>query len=395
MKKPLLVLALAGTMAGLAGCAPAATDTDELRILFSAPLSGDSAESGQSLLNGAQLAADIINDAGGISGGPNDGRTVVIEAADDEMSTQAANSIASRFVSDQKYFALAGFFDTGLAQAAAVVLDRAELPLVSAFGCGDSLVTAADNVFVLCAAPDANGRVAAAFIADQIPGATFASISIDVPQLDNYFAGLQAVTDERGLTWASQEVYPPTATDYATVVTNALATSPDAIVSGSLQASAAQVLTQIRRVDDDVLYVDMLGEGWGSTFLDTAGEDAVGSYTQDFGLGTDDDDADRAAIRAQYESEYGAVMNTSAQQGYDAVAAIAQAAADGATRVDLGEKLKTVSIDGLTGPISFENGMRADQRVISISEVTGTGPADRTVLARYLVSSDGSVDPFE
>lgn len=395
MKKHLLAFALSGAMLGLVGCAPAATDTGELRILFSAPLSGDSAESGQSLLNGAQLAADIINEDGGISGGANDGRSITIEAADDEMSTQGANSIASKFVSDPNYFALAGFFDTGLAQAAAVVAGRAELPVVSAFGCGDSLITDADNVFVLCAAPDANGRVAAAFIADTIPGATFASVSIDVPQLDNYFAGLQAVTDERGLTWASREVYPPTATDYATVVTNALSSSPDAIVSGSLQASAAQVLTQIRRVDDDVLYVDMLGEGWGSTFLDTAGEDAIGAYTQDFGLGVDDVDPDRAAVRERYETEYGVVMNTSAQQGYDAITAIAAAAADGATRTDLQEKLTAVSIDGLTGPISFANGMRADQRVISISEVTGTGLTDREVLARYLVSSDGSVDLLE
>jgi branched-chain amino acid transport system substrate-binding protein len=392
MKKTITAgVALVGVVAALTACSPQSSgDPDEVRILFSAPLSGDSAESGQALLNGAELAAEIINEAGGA-----DGRTVVIEAADDEMTTQAANSIASKFAADPKYFALAGFLDTGLAQAASVVANRSELSLVSAFGCGDSLVTDADNVFVMCAAPDANGRVAASFIADQVPGATFASISIDVPQLDFYFNGLQAVTDERHLTWASREVYPPSATDYATVVTNALASSPDAIVSGSLQASAAQVLSQIRRTNPDVLYVDMLGEGWGSTFLDTAGDAAIGAFTQDLGLGFGGDDADRNAILDRYQDEYGALMPAAAQHGYDSIIAIAAAAEAGATRENLEDKLTAIDVDGLTGPISFANGKRADERVISISEITGTTPEDRTVLAQYTVTSDGTISPFE
>ncbi|MDQ2699497.1 MAG: ABC transporter substrate-binding protein, partial [Actinomycetota bacterium] len=70
MKKTLTAgIALAGVVAALAGCSPQSTaDADEVRILFSAPLSGDSAESGQALLNGAELAADIINEAGGAGG---------------------------------------------------------------------------------------------------------------------------------------------------------------------------------------------------------------------------------------------------------------------------------------------------------------------------------------
>lgn len=386
--------AVALTMIGLTGCAgESAGNSDELLVLFSAPLSGDSAESGRAMLNGAELAASKINAAGGISSGANAGKTIRVEPADDEMTTQAANSIASKFVSDESYFALAGFFDTGLAQAASVVAARSGLSLVSAFGCGDSLVTSADNVFVLCAAPDANGQVAAAFVADQIPGAEVATISIDVPQLDFYFAGVQAVADDRGLNWARREVYPPTATDYATTVTNALSGSPDAIISGSLQASAAQILNQVRRTDSDVLYVDMLGEGWSSTFLDIAGENAVGAFTQDFGLGSDIT-GEQASVLEEYKAKFDVSMNTAAQQGYDSILTIVQAAEAGATRATLKETLAKVSVDGLTGPISFKRGMRADERVITISRVTGIGLVDREVLSRYLVSSDGTIEPY-
>lgn len=394
INRQLAASALALAMMTVAGCsAESGGGSDELLVLFSAPLSGDSAESGRAMLNGAELAARDINDAGGISGGVNDGKMIRIEAADDEMASQAANSIASKYVSEEKYFALAGFLDTGLAQAASVVASRNDLSLVSTFGCGDSLTSSADNVFVMCASPESNGRVAAAFVADEIPGAKIATISIDVPQLDFYFNGLDAVAKDRDLDLVKREIYPPTATDYATTVTNALSGSPDAIISGSLQASAAQILNQVRRTDQDVIYVDMLGEGWSSTFLDIAGENAIGAFTQDLGLGLEGA-GDQADVSAAYFTEYDTVMNAAAQHGYDSIMAIAEAAKAGATRATLADTLVEVSFDGVTGPISFADGKRADKRVITISEVTGIGPDDRTVLARYIVGSDGSVDSY-
>lgn len=387
--------ALGAALITLAGCSAGAPENSdgELLVLFSAPLSGDSAESGRAMLNGAELAARTLNDAGGISTGPNSGKTLRIEAADDEMTTQAANSIASKFTSNENYFALAGFLDTGLAQAASMVAARSDLSVVSSFGCGDSLTTGVSNVFVMCASPNANGRVAAAFVADRIPGATLASISIDLPQLDTYFDGVTAVAGDRGLDWVKREIYPPSATDYATTVTNALSGSPQAVISGSLQASSAQILNQVRRLDADVMYVDMLGEGWNSTFLDIAGENAIGAFGQDLGLGHDVP-GDQAAILTAYETEYKTTMSAAAQHGYDTVLALAAAAENGATRASLGEEMKAVSVDGITGPVSFEKGMRADERVITISEITGTGPTDRTVLQRYAVSSDGSITTY-
>ena len=141
-------------MIGMTGCSgDSGAASDELLVLFSAPLSGDSAESGRAMLNGAESGGPDHQRGRGIASGENAGKKIRIEAADDEMTTQAANSIASKFVSDEKYFALAGFLDTGLAQAASVVAARSDLSLISSFGCGDSLVSSAKNVFVMCAAP--------------------------------------------------------------------------------------------------------------------------------------------------------------------------------------------------------------------------------------------------
>ena len=137
----------------------------------------------------------------------------------------------------------------------------------------------------------------------------------------------------------------------------------------------------------------MLGEGWRSTFLDIAGENAIGAYTQDLGLGHDVE-GDQAGVLKAYEAKYDSVMNAAAQHGYDSVLAIAAAAEKGATRATLAKVLKGIAVDGVTGPISFERGMRADERVITISKVTGVGPDDREVLARYIIGSDGSIDSY-
>ncbi len=392
MKRITAFASLGMLVVSLVACSPPADQSaDEIRILFSAPLTGDSAESGRAMLNGAELAAATINEAGGVTGPDGTVREIVVEGVDDEMTSQGANAIAGRFAADSKYFALAGFMDTGLAQAAAVVAQRSGLSILSAFGCGEALVDSSDNAFVLCAEPSASARVATSFVADQIPDARFATVSIDVPQLEGYYAGVETIADERGLEWTAREMYPPTATDYSTVVTNALAGNPDAVISGSLQASAAQVLLQVRRSDPDLLFVDMLGEGWGTTFLETAGEAAVGAIGQDLGYGTEAE-GDNAASYGRYLEQYGTPMSAAAQHGYDSILAVAAAAEKTGDRSDFAEAMKGIDVDGLTGPISFENGMRADERIITMSEITGTELGDRTVRAHYLVRSDGTVE---
>jgi branched-chain amino acid transport system substrate-binding protein len=388
------IVCLAAMLATLAGCGNGSSSTSsghqDLKILFSAPLSGDSAESGTAEVNGAKLAADEINAAGGIASGPHKGAKVVIVPVDDELSTQGATTNASKFVSDDSYFALAGFLDTGSAQASSVVAGRAHLGVVSAFGCGKSLTDEATNVLVICAAPDATARAAGSFVADRVPHAKIASISIDVPQLDDYYSSLKEVASARGLDWVSKQVYAPTATDYSTVVTNALSKSPDAVISGSLQASAGQILSKIRQSNRNVMFVDMLGEGWAKTFMDSAGANAVGSYTEDLADLTPS--ATHDATRAEFAKRYKGAMTTAAAHGYDSVKVIAEAAEAGAdSRADLLKYARKVDVDGLTGPIQFTHGLRPDTRVVSISQITGTSLATRKVVAVYKVAADGTV----
>src|SRR5690606_27282145 len=97
MRKIAAVAAVAALSATLMSCSSDAErdgeGSAEIRVLFSAPLTGDSAESGRAMLDGAELAAEIINEAGGVTGPDGTARKIVVEGADDEMTSQGANAI--------------------------------------------------------------------------------------------------------------------------------------------------------------------------------------------------------------------------------------------------------------------------------------------------------------
>jgi ABC-type branched-subunit amino acid transport system substrate-binding protein len=125
-------------------------DVEDIRILVTVPLTGDSAETGEDMVHGAELAAEYLNEQGGVTSGPLKGAQFVIESADDEMSTEASTTLASRYVDDDGIWTMTGFLSSGQAQAAALVANRAGLSVFSSFSCADFLTTEADNIVVVC-----------------------------------------------------------------------------------------------------------------------------------------------------------------------------------------------------------------------------------------------------
>ena len=139
-----------------------------------------------------------------------------------------------------------------------------------------------------------------------------------------------------------------------------------------------RILNQVRGAKSQALFIDMIGEGWSDTFLKIAGQNAVDAYTQDLAdAATDAFDTSLSA----YRGKYGVEMSTAAKHGYDALRTVADAALRAQDRQDLLDAVQKVDIDGMTGRLSFVKGLRADERAITISRITGTGIEDREVVA--------------
>src|SRR5690349_1874951 len=107
----------------LAACWAHGAVADEVHIGVIAPLSGPAASYGQDIENGIKLAADEINQQGGIAG-----RKLVLDDGDDRGSPKDAANVAQKFVSDNRVLAMIGGATSTATFGAAPVAQRGKLP---------------------------------------------------------------------------------------------------------------------------------------------------------------------------------------------------------------------------------------------------------------------------
>lgn len=106
------------------GQGPSASD-DEIVIGVAQPLSGPVAAQGNAVADGARIAAEEINEAGGINGKD---LTLVIE--DDANDPATCVNIAQRFATDVQPAAVMGGWGSSCTLAMEPVLERAQMPFL-------------------------------------------------------------------------------------------------------------------------------------------------------------------------------------------------------------------------------------------------------------------------
>lgn len=369
--------------------------TEEIKILMSVPLTGDYAETGEDMVNGAKLAAEYINDKGGIAAGPHKGARITIQSADDELSTEASSTIASRYVDDTSIWALAGYLTSGQAQAAALVAGRADLGVFSSFSCADFLTEEIHNVAIICTSLDNIAAAATDFAFSGLGAKRVGSIAADFSLLDSYYKGIQAQVDAVDGDWATKQIYSEGTSDFSTLITNLDAANVDVILTGAYQADSGRILKQVRQTGMKQPYVDFMGEGWGETFMDTAGPAAAqDAYTFEATNVTGEGETGfTKEMRDEFQEKYGKRMQAAAMHAFDSVLLIAGALEAGAeNRGELLDYAKKVTGDGLLGPLQLNDELRPVSRKGFIVKVTGTGNDDREVVATYNLHGDRTIE---
>ena len=104
---------------------PNAASSDEIVIGVAQPLSGPVASAGQSVANGAKIAAKAINDAGGI-----DGKKIKLVIEDDANDPATCVNVAQRFATKVKTNAVMGGWGSSCTLAMQPILERAKMPLL-------------------------------------------------------------------------------------------------------------------------------------------------------------------------------------------------------------------------------------------------------------------------
>lgn len=352
-----MMAAAAFTGCGGSGSADGdSSDAAKLVIGGTGPLTGDYATYGNSVKNGAQIAVDEINAAGGVNG-------VMLELLfeDDQADPEMAVNGYGKMFDDGMNVSLGG--TTSGASIAVSEESQQDGMLVLTPSGSQVECTQYDNSFRVCFNDPAQGTYSAKYIGEN---ALAEKVAIIYEKSNDYSVG---ITDSFEAEAANQpfEVVEKQAftnqsnTDFSVQLQAVKASGADLLFMPVYAQEAAYILTQADKVGLDVVFFGVDGM---DGVIEKIGADNV-ALTEGVMLLTPfaaDSEAENVqAFVAEYRTRHNATPDQFAADAYDAVYAIAAAfEATGMTSPNedgfneaMIEAMTKISVDGVTGSMTW------------------------------------------
>jgi branched-chain amino acid transport system substrate-binding protein len=343
------------------------------------PLTGGLAGAGNRMDNGAKMAVEEINAAGGIAS--LGGATLELVSADSTGAAEVGQSEAERLISDG-VSAIIGTYQSAVTTNVAAIAERDGVPLVIDVAVADSILDQGyTNVFRIQPNATSMGVNGAKFL-NELAGDEIQSVAylhdetgFGVSVADAF----ETAAADYGIEVLTRIPYPPfEVTDLTTEMSQAAATSPDVIVitgyynDGLLAARAATDL------EVDVKAVIGIAQGAFHTpqFVADFGADADLFYNSNYHY--DASDPKVGPVLEKFESTYGEPMDTEAMLSYQAIYVIADALerAGSADPADVRTALAATNLAdhfmAYPGPITFdETGENVNAQPVLMQVVDG------------------------
>ena len=329
-----------------------AADHSTIPIGFFGDLTGPTFNFGLSAKNGVLMAADEINQTGGINGHKLD---LVIE--DDKGSPEESAQITGRLIERYKVVAIIGAGASGNSLAAAPKAQSAHVPLISPSSTNPAVTEAGDYIFRACFIDAFQGEVMARFAVNTLK-AKRAAIMVDFNS--PYSRGLTDFFEfsfrKLGGEIVAKQSFSQGDADYRGQLSVVKAANPDLIYIPGYYGDVAIMAKQARQLG---LTVPLLGaDGWDAPELWELGGDALnGSYISNH-YSADDPEERIQKFTREYRQRYGNLTpDAHAALAYDALKFFAEAVARAGTTE--GTKLRealaeTKDFAGVTGIISMD-----------------------------------------
>jgi branched-chain amino acid transport system substrate-binding protein len=340
-------------------CAPRenAPDRSTIAIGFFGDLTGPTFNFGISAKNGVLLAADEINQAGGIDGHQLD---IVIE--DDKGSPEEAAQAARKLIDRYQVVAIVAAGASGNSLAAAPKAQSAQVPLIAPSSTNPAVTQMGDYIFRACFIDAFQGEVMAKFASNTLKART-AAIMVDYNSpysrgLSDFFEVSFAKLSGR---MVAKQSYQQGDADFRGQLSQIKAADPDVLYIPGYYGDVAIIAKQARQIG---LTVPLLGaDGWDAPELWELGGDALnGSYISNHYSADDPAETIQRFVHA-YRQHYGNLTpDAHAALAYDALRFLAEAIQK--TRTTEGLKLRealaeTKNFAGVTGIISMDQNRNA------------------------------------
>ncbi len=305
------------------GCQPsnkdARTAPSEVKVAVAGPFTGNIAAFGDMIKRGAELKAEQINNAGGISG-----MKLVLSFEDDTGNDREAGLVATRIATDRQILAVVGHFNSSCTLSGKPIYQRNGIVALSPGSTNVKVAEGSDWMFRNIYRDDFQGEFVAKYIKNTLKDLKTVAIFFDN---DDYGRGLRdgfiVGAEKYGLEVVASEAYDRNSTDFKAQLTSIQGKKPDVIFISGLYTQAGLIVSQ---ADEVGINTQIFGaDGVDSPeFLNKAGKAAEGMYlTTPFTFDLGSEDAKQVAV--DFESKYGVPPDTWAALSYDAVGMIADA----------------------------------------------------------------------
>ena len=345
-----------------------------IKIGHSAPLTGGIAHLGKDNENGARLAVEEINKAGGLNVG---GTTYTLElmAEDDAADPKTGKIVAQKMV-DSKVIGVVGHLNSGVSIPANEVYAQAGIVQVSPSSTnpkytidGKKTSGGLTTSYRVVATDAQQGPALALYALNTLKAKSIAVID-DATEYGKGLADtVERVSKEKGVKVVAREASTSTATDFKAILTKIKAKNPDVIMFGGMDDTTAKIALQMKQLGIKARL--MSGDGaCTDKFIELAKDAANSLVCSEAGMPLSQM-VKGADFEAKYKERFNAVVQIYAPFAYDAVYVIAEAikAAGAVDSIKVLEQMPKVKYSGVTGDISFDEKGDLKQGAITIYEV--------------------------
>jgi branched-chain amino acid transport system substrate-binding protein len=326
---------------------------ETIKIGIVLDLSGELAPMGEKMLNGARMAVDEINDAGGVLG-----KDVELIEEDGATDPDKGFDRVKKLVEIDNVQVIVGPMITPTSELSIPYAQEHEIPLItmSATGVPLSELEGTEWYFRTCLCDDAQGRVLADVVMDK--GYTkLATIVLDNTYGKGLEKGIVDGLEDKG--WQGEHVvsihYDITKKDYRTELQQITDSGADVVLAVTYSDDGIIIFKQALEMGlDDIAWLGCDGNYGSGLFAEASSaefmEKAIVAGTRTVGFGTAYDQ-----FVTNYTDEFGYAPETYCDTTYDAVWAVAKAIE--AAGVYDGDSIRAALVDlefdGATGHLAF------------------------------------------
>lgn len=343
----------------LAGAASA----DTIKIGFNVPLTGFAAADGKSALEGAQLAVDQANEAGGING-----EKIELVIYDDQASPEEAVPIAHKLIEKDGVIAAVSGSYSGSTRAAAGIFQEAQVPYISAYALHPDITRAGNYVFRTSFTGEVQGRAGAKLIGDMLGKKKVVVITLSNDFGKSLAAGFKDGAPKFGVEVVAEYEYGMKDRQFGPLIAKIKSDNPEAIYASGYFFTAGPLVSQLRAAGVTVPVIGQ--EGYDSQeFINIAGPAAEGTI-----ITTSLDRGSSAAATkdfiSAFEKKTGQKVDMVAASANTATNVVINAlkAAGTKDRAAIRDAIAATKLSASTGEISF-NGLGEVRKDVQIQIV--------------------------